>query len=638
MASLDDIRVARLAKLKLLQDKGINPYPVSTHIDVTLKEASENFEKLSTKKKLNLAGRIMALRGQGGLVFADLFDGTGKFQALLKKDELAGDEFSLWSDTVDIGDFVEVSGTLFLTKRNEKTLQVKTWRMLAKTLRPLPEKWHGLTDTEERFRKRYLDTLMNEEVRARFALRSRMITEIRHFYNNRDFLEVETPRLQSVAGGATAEPFTTHFNALDMEFYLTIAQELYLKQLIIGGYPRVYEIGRKFRNEGVDVTHNPEFTMLESQEVFADAESQREFIEELMRHVVKKLFGKLSITYDGNEIDFEKPFAVVTFYDLLRRYALVPTPEKASMDELTLKAKQLGVSVEKIQTREKMMDAIYKKAVRPKLLQPTFIVDYPVEMNPFAKRKEEDPTLIDRFQLVAGALEIVNAFSELNNPVDQAERYAEQDKRKRAGEGEISPSDKVYLEAMEYGMPPNGGIGIGIDRLAMLLTDSHNIREVIFFPTLRPACAGRPKDEGEKKELKTAIAVLNRGAKLKGWEEMNTIAHLSASLGARIGKNLLFQEEIQTKDGQDIALNIQHAIMLKEAKSSKELIHLAKEAREQELIVTEFTREMLETTNDKKVIAATKAKNQNEVEYLGVLVFGLREAVQTLTEKFPLSK
>lgn len=486
MASLDDIRAARLAKLKLLAEKGINPYPISSARTVELQSAEKDFAKLSKKKELTLAGRVMALRGQGGLVFADLFDGTGKFQVLLKKDKLADVQFALWNDTVDIGDFVEATGTLFLTKKNEKTLQAKGWRMLAKSLRPLPEKWHGLQDVEERFRKRYLDTLMNEETRKRFALRSRMLTEIRNFYNSRDFLEVETPRLQSVPGGATAEPFMTHYNALDMDFYLTIAQELYLKQLVVGGFSRVYEIGRKFRNEGVDVTHNPEFTMLESQETFADAQSQRAFIEELMRYVVQKLFGKLSISYSEQEIDFEPPFSVVSFYDVLRRYALLPHPEKATVEDLTLKAKQLGIAVEHITTREKLLDALYKKAARPKLIQPSFIIDYPVEMNPFAKRKEDDPTLIDRFQLVAGTLEIVNAFSELNNPIDQAERYAEQDKKKRAGEGEISPSDQAYLEAMEYGMPPNGGIGIGIDRLAMLLTDSHNIREVIFFPTLRP--------------------------------------------------------------------------------------------------------------------------------------------------------
>ncbi|MDP3661621.1 MAG: lysine--tRNA ligase [bacterium] len=485
MSSFDELRAVRVKKLELLRSRGISAYPISARPDCALADARKKFAALAKKKSVTLAGRVMGMRAQGALIFFDLRDGTGSFQGLLKKDD-APDAFTLWNEVVDIGDFVEVSGTLFKTKSGEETIAVASWRMLVKALRPLPEKWAGLTDTEEQFRKRYLDTLMNEKSRARFVLRSRMVTEIRNFYNARGYLEVETPRLQAVAGGATAEPFMTRYNALDMDFYLTIAQELYLKQLLVGGYTRVYEIGRKFRNEGVDVTHNPEFTMLESQEAFADAKSQRDFVEELIKYVVNKLFGKLQISYNGNEIDFEKPFAVVTFYDLIRQYAFIPSPEKATVEELTLSAKRFGVEVGNIRTREKLLDGIYKKSARPKLIQPTFIIDYPVEMNPFAKRKEDDPTLIDRFQLIAGTLEFVNAFSELNDPIDQAERYAEQDKKKRAGEGEISPSDKIYLEAMEYGMPPNGGIGIGIDRLAMLLTDSHNIRDVIFFPTLRP--------------------------------------------------------------------------------------------------------------------------------------------------------
>ncbi len=485
MSTFEELRAVRMKKLEQLRERGMSPYPISARHDCALADARKKFAALAKKKSVTLAGRVMGVREQGSLLFFDLFDGTAKFQGLIKKDETK-DAFDLWRDTVDIGDFVEATGTLFKTKSGEETLAVASWRMLAKSLRPLPEKWAGLQDTEEQFRKRYLDTLMNEESRARFVLRSRMVTEIRNFYNAHGYLEVETPRLQAVAGGATAEPFVTHFNALEMDFYLTIAQELYLKQLLVGGYPRVYEIGRKFRNEGVDVTHNPEFTMLESQEAFADAKSQRDFVEELVKYVVNKLFGKLQISYDGNEIDFEKPFAVVTFYDLIRQYAFISFPEKATVEELTLNAKRLGVEVGNMQTREKLLDGIYKKTARPKLIQPTFIIDYPVEMNPFAKRKEDDSSLIDRFQLIAGTLEFVNAFSELNDPIDQAERYAEQDKKKRAGEGEISPSDKIYLEAMEYGMPPNGGIGIGIDRLAMLLTDSHNIRDVIFFPTLRP--------------------------------------------------------------------------------------------------------------------------------------------------------
>src|SRR3989344_2646378 len=377
MSSLEEIRVTRLAKLKLLTDKGINPYPVSTRSDAPLQEASENFEKLSKKKELFLVGRVMALRGQGGLVFADLFDGTGKFQALLKKDELKEDLFTLWTDTVDIGDFVEVAGSLFVTKRDEKTLAVRSWRMLAKSLRPLPEKWHGLQDVEERFRKRYLDTLMNEDVRNRFILRSRTITLIRKLLDAEGFLEVETSMLQSLAGGANAEPFNTHHNALDIDLYLRIAPELDLKKLLVGGFSKVYEIGRSFRNEGIDVTHNPEFTTVEWYEAYSDGTKQQFFVENIFKSIVKETQGKTTIVFDGNELDFEKPFHRATYFELLQRYALLPNPEKATRDEVTLKATQLGVKTDKAESVEKIMDNIYKRVVRPKLIQPTFIIDYP---------------------------------------------------------------------------------------------------------------------------------------------------------------------------------------------------------------------------------------------------------------------
>jgi len=496
MASIEEIRNTRLAKLRALEEKGVNPYPVTAERDATLAEAAEQFVSLSEiqhsgkkfgkKKSLALAGRVMSLRPQGGLVFFTLDDGTGRFQGLIKKDSVDADIFDLFSRAVDIGDFIEVHGRLFVTKRNEKTIEVKSWRMLAKSLRPLPEKWHGLQDVEERFRHRYLDTLMSPEVKERFILRSKLVNEIRAFYDAAGYLEVETPRLQTLAGGATAEPFVTHHNALDIDFNLTIAQELYLKKLLIGGFNKVYEIGRKFRNEGIDAMHNPEFTMLESDEAYADAVGQREFIEKLFKHIVKKLFKKSQIMYGGHEIDFGKPFAVITFFDLLKRHALISHPETIGRNELILKANQLGVETTASESLEKIMDNIYKKTCRPKLIQPTFIVDYPLGFNPFAKRKEGAPELIDRFQLVAGGIELVNAFSELNNPIDQKERYLEQDSKKQKGQRDISPSDLDYLEAMEYGMPPNGGIGIGIDRVAMLLTDTKNIKEVILFPTLRP--------------------------------------------------------------------------------------------------------------------------------------------------------
>jgi lysyl-tRNA synthetase, class II len=489
MASLEEIRNIRIEKLKKLEASGVNAYPVHTDRQFAVSEVISSFAKLSKTKKKQyiLAGRVMSLRPQGGLIFLHFFDGTDKMQAMLKKGEGIKDEdFDLFFDTVDIGDFVELKGTLFVTKRNEKTIQVSEWKMLAKSLRPLPEKWSGLQDIEERFRRRYLDTLSSPEVRDRFFTRSKIVASVREFYVENGYIEVDLPTLQTVAGGATAAPFTTHHNALDTDFYLTIAQELYLKELLVGGFNKVFEIGKRYRNEGVDTTHNPEFTMLESNESYADAASQREFIEKLFRHVVKKVFGKYSFGYDGSTIDVKKKFTVVTFYDLLRRHALIPHPESITRDEAAITAERLGVKVDKTDSLEKILDNVYKKTARPKLIQPTFIVDYPVSFNPFAKRKEEDKTIIDRFQLVIGGVELVNAFSELNNPIDQKERYLEQDKKGKEGEKEISPSDQEYLEAMEYGMPPNGGIGIGIDRLVMLLTDVKNIKEVILFPTLKP--------------------------------------------------------------------------------------------------------------------------------------------------------
>lgn len=487
MSSIDEIRDARIKKLELLKAKGVNPYPTESKRELTLSETIENFESLEKKKEIKwIAGRIMSIRGQGAIVFITLNDGTASFQGLLKKDILGEDKFDFFSEVVDIGDFVEIHGTFFATKRGEKTLEAKDWRMLSKSLRPLPEKWHGLQDVEERFRKRYLDILMNEEARKRLLLRSRAVALVRKFYNDNGYIEVETPRLQTVAGGATAKPFVTRHNALDTDFFLTIAQELYLKMLLVGGFTKVYEIGRKFRNEGIDTTHNPEFTMLESQEVYGDAKTQRDFIEKLFKYLIKEIFGKEKVKIGEAELDFKKDFEIISFYDLIKKYSEIKDPATVTEKELAKYAKSIGVDVEPNESKENMLDSIYKKLCRPNLVQPTFIIDYPVAFNPFAKRKEDDPSLIDRFQLVISGIELVNAFSELNNPIDQKERYLEQDKKGKKGEEEISPTDMAYLEAMEYGMPPNGGIGIGIDRLVMFLTGAKSIKEVILFPTLKP--------------------------------------------------------------------------------------------------------------------------------------------------------
>jgi lysyl-tRNA synthetase class 2 len=488
MVSIEEIRGERLKKLNLLKEKGGDAYPIESKRTMNVAFALARFAKLSrTKKKITIAGRVMALREQGVVIFFDIADGETSVQGFFKKDG-DGDNslFELFRDTVDVGDIVECTGTLFVTKRKEKTLGVSSWRMLAKSLRPLPDKWHGLQDVEERFRKRYLDLLMSPDVRARFALRSKIITEFRTILNDSGYIEVETPILQSLAGGALAEPFSTHHNALDIDLNLRIAPELYLKKLLVGGYSRVYEIGRNFRNEGIDMTHNPEFTMLEFYGAYETAFTQMAFVEKMMKTLIKRTIKTTKIAAGSNIIDFSKKFAVVPFFDLLKRYALIADPTSMSREELAMYAERAGVRVEPHDAKEKIMDNIYKKMCRPKLIQPTFIVDYPAGFSPFAKRKEGNPSLIDLFQLVAGGIEFVKAFSELNDPLDQRLRYEEQDNKKRHGDGDVSPSDEDYLEAMEYGMPPAGGVGIGIDRVVMLLTNTQNIREVLLFPTMRP--------------------------------------------------------------------------------------------------------------------------------------------------------
>lgn len=457
MASIDEIREVRLSKLRKLKELGINPYPITSLQDKTLIEVREGFEALSQEgKALHLVGRIMGIRGQGKIIFFDLDDGTARFQGLLKRGEPTEEKlFDLFEECFDIGDFVEVRGTLFLTKQNEPTILVESLKMLSKSLRPLPEKWAGLQDIEERFRKRYLDTLSNEDVKQRFILRSKIVSEIRKILDEVDFLEVETPVLQPLYGGASAEPFTTHHNALDKEFYLRISDELYLKRLLAGGFPKIYEIARDFRNEGIDHTHNPEFTMLEFYEAYSDAEKQRAFVETMIR--------RLALLAPECKVDFTGPFKVRKYFDVIKE-AGVKNYEKLSAKEL---------------------DDIFK-TIRPNIQEPTFVIDYPVDMLPLTKRKEGEESIVDAFQLYAGGIELVKAFSELNDPLDQRERFESQEKNKEAGDKEAQVLDEDFLEAMEYGIPPAGGVGIGIDRLVMLLTNTDNIKEVILFPTLKP--------------------------------------------------------------------------------------------------------------------------------------------------------
>ena len=407
---------------------------------------------------------MLALRGQGALVFAVIDDGTARIQGVFKRDVLGEEEHALFVNTVDLGDFLSFSGTCFTTDRGEESILVESWALLTKTIRPLPDKWHGLKDSDERFRHRYLETTMDPSARERFLSRSRVLSFFRLRLEDAGFVEFETPILQPLAGGANALPFITHHNALDRDLYLRIAPELYLKKLLIGGFPKVYEIGRSFRNEGIDATHNPEFTTVEWYEAYSDASAQRAFVETLIRDLVHTVLGGRAILFGDHEIDLSAPFAVRSYFDLFKDYADLPNASECPRDEL---------------------DTLYKRLCRPALIQPTFVTDYPRTLLPLAKRSESDESVADAFQLIIGGIELVKAFSELNDPLDQRERFVEESEHRAEGDREAQHTDEDFLEALEHGMPPAGGVGVGIDRLVMLLTNTHNIREVIYFPTLR---------------------------------------------------------------------------------------------------------------------------------------------------------
>lgn len=500
--ALEEIRNDRLKKRETLEKQGLDLYPAQVQRTHIIAEVIKKFAALekSSKKKVSVAGRLMAKREHGGSSFFDLQDASGKIQIYFKRDTL-GDSYDTALGGLDVGDFVSIEGKAFTTKKGEKTLEVQSWAVLAKSLRPLPEKWHGLQDVEERFRKRYLDLLMNDEVRARFELRSRVIQALRAFHEKNGFLEVETPVLHQIPGGALARPFKTHHHALDIELYLRIAKELYLKRLLVGGLEKVFEIGKDFRNEGIDATHNPEFTMLESYAAYWDEEDMMRFVEDLFVALAKEFGKKGEIEFsaeggslpaqagasggDGKKIVFKKPFARIPFKQLLARYAQITDYDRETRGSLATRARQLGIDTEVFESKGKIADEIYKKICRPYVVQPTFVTNHPLEISPLAK-KAKNPNEVRRFQLVAGGMELTNAFSELNDPLDQKQRFESQEKERSGGEEEAHRVDEDYIEALEYGMPPAAGVGIGVDRLIMLLTNTKNIREVVLFPTMRP--------------------------------------------------------------------------------------------------------------------------------------------------------
>ena len=475
----------RMDKLKALQEAGKDPYEELTY-DVTNHsvEITGDYESFAGKT-VRVAGRLMSKRGMGKVSFCDLYDRRGKIQIFTKIDNLPEEEYAAWQN-LDIGDLVGVEGEVYMTEKGEVSILTKAYKLLAKCLHPLPNKYQGLKDTEIRYRQRYLDLIVNPQVKETFEKRSKVIKEIRNFLAERDFMEVETPLLVTNAGGAAARPFTTHFNALDIDLKLRISLELYLKRLLVGGFERVFEIGRVFRNEGMDTRHNPEFTLMELYQAYTDYNGMMELTESMFRYVAEKVCGTTLIKYGDLEIDFGKPFERLTMNDAIKKYAGIDF-DTVDGDEAAKKlAEEHHIEYEAWHTKGDIVNLFFEEYCEKNLLQPTFIMDHPLAISPLTKKKKGSPDKVERFELFINTWEMCNAYSELNDPIDQRERFAAQDATAEAGNDEADHTDEDFLNALELGMPPTGGIGYGIDRLVMLLTDSASIRDVLLFPTMKP--------------------------------------------------------------------------------------------------------------------------------------------------------
>lgn len=482
--SVDDLVRQRLRKLEALRARGIEPYPTTFQRTVVNGEAVAEYDRLAGQD-VSVAGRIVSRRIMGRASFCHIQDGTGRIQLFLKEDVLGPDSYGAFRDLYDIGDFVGATGTLMKTRAGEVSVLARQLTLLAKSLRPLPEKWHGLTDVESRYRKRYLDLIVNDEVRRIFRIRSATVSALRQFLEARGFVEIETPVLQPLYGGAAARPFKTYHNALERELFLRIATELYLKRAIVGGFDKVFEIGRVFRNEGIDTTHNPEFTVLETYEAYASYLDVMAMVEEMVPWVAQKVLGTTTLTYQGQTIDLKPPWPRIRLRDAILERTGVDVEAAASRDALYQQVAHMGLEIQPTSSRGKIIDELLSSKVEHTLVQPTFIIDYPVELSPLAKRKPGCPDLVERFEAYIGGIEIANAFTELNDALDQRARFAQQIEARAAGEDEAHVFDEEFIEALEHGMPPTGGLGIGIDRLTMLLTDQRSIREVILFPHMR---------------------------------------------------------------------------------------------------------------------------------------------------------
>ena len=623
----------RISKINRLKEMGMEAYPdpATTKPSIKLNELVKNFDSLEKENKEHkIVGRILAKRGAGKISFAKITDGTEEFQVVLQADILEKEKMKIFEKLFDIGDFANFWGTLFVTQKGEKSLKVTKFKMAGKTLLPLPEKWHGLQDIEEKYRKRYLDLISDKEAFKRFQIRAKLVKKFREILDSEGMMEIETPILQNQASGANAATFNTHHNDYNMDMVLRIACEAEDKMVMAGGYPGVYQVSKDFRNEGSDPTHIQEFTQIEWYKAYEGLEYNINLMERIFKEAIK-ITGKEIIKVETStgeivEVDLTGKWPRKKFMDLIREYADID-PDTATREELEEKAFSLDGEKDEIQKLSlgNLLDFIYKKTARKNIIKPTFVMNYPAEMKPLAIQNEDGTAEVA--QLVIAGAEMTNQYAELVDPITQRKLLEKQALAKENGDDEAMDMNEDFITAMEHGMPPMTGAGFGIDRLVTVLTEQQNIRDSIFFPIMKPE-----KKEEKYKDTQIAVVVLNKSSNLEKWQELNTVGHLTTALGAREGKKMFFQDEIETKDNQKIKLNTQYAIMIKEIENDQKIRNLLEEAKNNNLKVAEFTREMLIFSDDKKVIENTLNKNYNEIEYLGILIFGKKKEVEKITK------